>query len=427
MPGQPETDARALAVRLILAVTRDGHMLTDAAPELGDPAVRARALRLATATLRQLPRADAVLAPLLRKSPPASVQALLRLAVVELLALGAAPHGVVNEAVAQVRRMKGGARLAGLVNAVLRRASQLPAQEFHELPVPRLPGWLRRRLVAAYGRDAVVAIEAAHLAGAPLDLTLRPMPNARRLALAEALEAAAGPVQDLPNGTLRLAAGGQVSALPGFAEGLWWVQDAAAALPARLLDATDGEAVLDLCAAPGGKTLQLAAAGADVTALDLSEARLSRLRANLARTGLTARVICADALVWQADRPFDAILLDAPCSATGTIRRHPDLPLIRKPADIASLVALQAQLIDRAVAMLRPGGRLVYCTCSLLPDEGEAQIVAALERHPALRVAAPSDAGLGTPTPEGGLRTRPDYLSEHGGLDGFYMARLERV
>lgn len=425
MPGIPETDPRALALRLLLAVTQDGRMLADSAPASADPAKRARALRLATSTLRNLQRADAVLAPLLRKPPPPEVQALLRLGVVELLEMEEAPHGVVNSAVAQARLLKGGASFAGLVNAVLRRAAQIP--DWSALPVPRLPGWLRRRLVAAFGREAVTAIEAAHLAGAPLDLTPRPMPEEQRAALVEALNNTAGPVTELPGHSLRLRAGAQVSTLPGYAEGLWWVQDVAATLPARLLAVKPGERVLDLCAAPGGKTMQLAADGAEVTALDISEARLKRLRDNLARTGLRADVVCADALTWQPSAHFDAILLDAPCSATGTIRRHPDLPLIRKPADIAALTELQAQLIDRALSMLRPGGRMIYCTCSLLHEEGEAQVTAALARHSDLRLLPMSAPPFGEPTPEGGWRTRPDHLADQGGMDGFYIALVARV
>lgn len=424
-PIHPEPDARTLALRLLLAVTQDGHMLSDTAPDKASPATRARALRLATTCLRHLQRADAVLAPLLRKAPPPEVQALLRLATVEMLELGEAAHGVVNSAVAQARQMRGGERFGGLVNAVLRRAAQTEGWE--ALPVPRLPGWLRRRLAAAYGQEAVVAIEAAHLAGAPLDLTLRPLPDDARDALTEDLAAMAGPVATLPGGSLRLAAGAQVSALPGFAGGQWWVQDAAAALPAQFLAAQPGERVLDLCAAPGGKTMQLAATGASVTALDLSGERLKRLSANLSRTGLSAEIIRNDALTWQPDTPFDAILLDAPCSATGTIRRHPDLPLIRKPGDIAALSELQAQLIDRALAMLRPGGWLAYCTCSLLPDEGEAQVTAALARHPDVTLLPLPAPPFGDPTPEGGWRTRPDHLAGQGGVDGFYIALMTRA
>ena len=209
------------------------------------------------------------------------------------------------------------------------------------------------------------------------------------------------------------------------------MQDAAAALPARILAAAPGASVLDLCAAPGGKTLQLAAMGAEVTALDISGPRLARLRDNLVRTGYGAQVtiITADALAWQPPAPFDAILLDAPCSATGTIRRHPDLPFVKSDADLPPLLALQAALLDRALGWLKPGGRLVYCTCSLLPAEGEAQVIAALGRHPGLRTL-PQALDLPGIAPdwrsaEGGLRIRPDHWAGRGGIDGFYIAALQ--
>jgi 16S rRNA (cytosine967-C5)-methyltransferase len=259
----------------------------------------------------------------------------------------------------------------------------------------------------------VTAIEAVQAGEPPLDLTLRP-----------GFPAPEG--ETLPTGSLRLTGAGQVSALPGYAEGGWWVQDAAAALPARLLDAQPGERVLDLCAAPGGKTLQLAAAGAKVTALDISETRMTRLRANLTRTGLMAELVVADALAWEPAGAFDAILLDAPCSATGTIRRHPDLPFIKDGSDLAGLVALQARLLDRALGWLKPGGRLVFATCSLLPEEGEAQLAGALARHPGLVVEQAQLPGVPAAwwTAEGGLRLRPDNWADRGGMDGFFMARL---
>ena len=409
---QSQNDPRQLAASLVLGVTMQGQMLSESGLANVDPAVRARAQRLAMATLRNLGRADAVLKPHLRKPPSDTVVAALRVAVVEMLDQGAAPHGVVNATVTMLRANATTARVAGMANAVLRRASEF--EGWADLPVQRLPGWLRRRLRGIYGDDTVQAIEAAHHAGAPIDLTLKP---------------GIDPIPDhtpdgmpLPGGSLRLPQGVQVSALPGFDAGDWWVQDAAAALPARLLAAAPDDHILDLCAAPGGKTMQLASAGAQVTALDLSEGRLRRLHQNLARTGLPATVICADALDWQPQAAFDAVLLDAPCSATGTIRRHPDLPYVRKPADLEPLLLLQAQMLDRALGFVKPGGRMVYCTCSLLPDEGESQISAALERHPALRVAPLPPMPFGRATPEGGWRTLPMDLD--GGNDGFYMALL---
>lgn len=402
--------ARATAVAILDGVLGEGRMLSDFSGEGLAPADRARALRLAETVLRQLEPADRLLDKHLRKSPPLTVRNTLRLAVVER-AEGAPAHGVVNAAVEITR--KGGKRsqhLAGLVNAVLRA---LP--ETVSLPVQKLPRWLRQPLVHTYGRDTVTAIEAVQAQEPPLDLTLRPgFPH---------------PEGDLlPTGSLRLRSPGQLSTLPGYAEGGWWVQDAAAALPARLLDPQPGERILDLCAAPGGKTLQLAASGAHVTALDISAPRMARLQANLARTGLAATLVTADALHWQPEAPFDAILLDAPCSATGTIRRHPDLPFVKDGSELPSLTALQSTLVDRALGWLKPAGRLVFSTCSLLPEEGEAQLAAALQRHPRLTIERPDLPGIDPSwwTPENALRLRPDHWAERGGMDGFFLARLRK-
>lgn len=427
--GAPGRDAaRHLAVNLLTGVLKDHQTLDEQGIDDAIPvAVRARARRLTLAALRDLQRADAILSPLLRKAPPPRLHALLRLCVVEMLALGAPRHAVVHAAVSLARTEKGGSAYAGMVNAVLRRAGEVGATGWAALPVPQLPGWLRRRLTAAYGSTVVQTMEAEHHAGALLDITLAPMAATDREALITALSEAAGPVRALPGGSLRLNAGHQVSALPGYADGQWWVQDVAASLPARHLAPQPGESVLDLCAAPGGKTMQLAATGARVTALDRSASRLDRLRANLARTGLQPVVQCADALEWVPPAPVDAILLDAPCTATGTIRRHPELPLIRKPADLGALTTLQARLIDRAAGFLRPGGRMVFCTCSLLPQEGEAQLAAALARNPALRLMRHEAWPIGGPADGGGWRTRPDGMAGQGGMDGFFMALLGKT
>ena len=373
---------------------------------------RARAQRLASAVLRQAEPIDRMLGAHLHKEPPLAVLNILRLAVTEL-AEGGAAHGVVNSAVELARRDKTTQGLAGLVNAVLRK---FPPPVVIEGPVQRLPGWLRQALVARYGKVAVGKMEEVQSRTPVVDLTLRRGTAADSLSGGEVL----------PTGSLRMAAGGHISALPGFAEGAFWVQDAAAALAMRMLGDVSGLSVLDLCAAPGGKTLQLADGGAEVTALDISGPRLVRLQENLARTGLRAQIVTVDALQWAPPAPYDAILLDAPCSATGTIRRHPDLPFLRLPSDIAGLVELQARLLDRALGWLKPGGRLVYCTCSLLQDEGEGQIAAALLRHPNLVMLRPEIAGI-DPAWMGarGLRLRPDYWAETGGMDGFFMACLQ--
>ena len=416
--AKPATDdARKVALRLIAGL-REGQGLSDQSAALrGLPvSVQARAMRLAATTLRHRGRADAVLEGFMSRRPPTPVQEVLQLATVEMLELGGAAHGVVDAAVNLTRGLgRKGQAAAGMVNAVLRKVAGY--EGWAALPPQHLPDWLRGPVVQAYGETAVRAIEAAHQAGAPLDLTLRP-------GAAPQIEGAVA----LPTGSLRLAAQGQVSALPGFEDGQWWVQDAAAALAVRALDPQPGERIADLCAAPGGKTLQLAAAGAQVTAVDISKSRLARLRENLARTGLRAELVASDVLAWQPESPPDAVLLDAPCSATGTIRRHPDLPFLRDGSGIAELIALQARLLDHALMLLKPGGRLVYATCSLLPDEGEEQILDALARHPGLAVETAELQGVeaGWVSPGGGLRLRPDYWPERGGMDGFYIARLRK-
>lgn len=413
--GKPaKGSARGAAVALLNAVLGEGVPMTEALQTPGFAGLpaqdRARAQRLALSVLRVLEPADKVLHPLMRKAPPLAVWNILRLAVVEL-SEGTAAHGVVNEAVGLARADRKTGHLSGLVNAVLRQVPSGVALS----GVQKLPRWLRQPLVHAYGREVVSAIETAHASAPPLDLTVKPG--------AEVPEG-----QVLATGSLRIADRGQVSTLPGFEAGGWWVQDAAAALAVPMLGAVAGQRVLDLCAAPGGKTLQLAAAGAEVTALDISAPRMARVSENLARTGLTANCVVADALHWQPDAPFDAIVLDAPCSATGTIRRHPDLPFVKDGSEIEGLVALQAQLLDRALGWLKPGGRLVFVTCSLLPEEGEGQLAAALARHPGLAVVRPDMPGLDPAwiTPEGGLRLRPDCWADNGGMDGFFMAALTR-
>ncbi len=414
MPQGP-SPARKAAVTLLTQVIADARPLSDsgAVLEALDPADRAAAGRLAAEVLRSLERADKLLKPHLRKPPGVRVMNVLRLGAVEL-AQGGAAHGVVNDCVAIVAGHKRTAGFKGLVNAVLRKLAEDAPARWADLRVPRLPKWLRGPLVEAWGPQAMAAMEKAHFAGAPLDLTAKENAGAVAQMVGGTL---------LPTGSVRLEAG-QVSALRGFESGAWWVQDAAAALPVRLLGDVAGLRVLDACAAPGGKTLQLAAAGAEVTALDLSAARLARLRDNLGRTGLQAEIVAGDLLAHQGR--YDAILLDAPCSATGTIRRHPDLPHLHQGERIGALIALQAEMIDHCLGLLNPGGRLVYATCSLLPDEGECQIEEALQRHPGLQVL-PLEASWieqGWRAPEGGLRLRPDFWAEIGAMDGFYMAVL---
>lgn len=366
---------------------------------------RARAQRLAVQVIRQLEPIERLLEPRLRKAPPLHIMNILRLAVWERVT-GAPAHGVVNGAVDLARHGNRNQHLSGMVNAVLRG---LPEEVTLTGPAQRMPRWLRQPLVHAYGREAVAAMEAIHATTPPMDLTIKGdvIPEGLRL----------------PNGSVRLVEGGQLSALPGYDSGDWWVQDVAASMAVPLLQVQPGQRVLDICAAPGGKTMQMAALGADVTALDISGPRMARVVENLARVRLTAQVIVADALHYVPDVLFDAVLLDAPCSATGTIRRHPELPYLKDGSEIAGLVALQSALLDRALGMVRPGGNLVFCTCSLLPEEGEGQLAAALIRHPDLRVVQPVGVDPAWITEQGGLRLRPDYW---GGMDGFFMVCLQR-
>ncbi|MCF3947470.1 methyltransferase domain-containing protein [Acidiphilium sp. AL] len=374
---------------------------------------RAAAHRIAAAVLRRTGSLDAVLDAYLTKAPPIPVRHALRIGTAQLLLLGAPAHAAVSTAVG-LAHARGLGKFAGLVNAVLRRVATEGKAALDALDAPRLdtPQWLW----ASWGADGR-AIATAHQNEAPLDLSLKPGAKPPEGAVL------------LPTGSARLPAGTDVTTLAGFADGDFWVQDAAAALPARLLGDVAGQRVLDLCAAPGGKTAQLAAAGAIVTALDRDPARLERLRGNLARLDLTAETIAADALEWRPEPKFDAILLDAPCSATGTIRRHPEILHLRRKHDIAACAAIQDRLLDAAASMLTPGGRLVYAVCSLQNDEGAERIDAAcarlgLRRDPLEPGEVP---GLTEAiTASGDLATHPGLWPDRGGMDGFFAARLIR-
>ncbi len=404
---------REAAFDLLAAVLDRRRSLEEALTALPpiDARDRAAAHRLAAAVLRRMGTLDTVLEPWLRREPPPAVRHVLRIGAAGLLLLGTPGHAAVATAVS-LARARGLAPFSGLVNAVLRRVAEAGPAALEDLDAPRLdtPVWLW----SAWGAEAR-AIATAHQTEAPLDVTLAPGTPPPESAIL------------LPTGSARFPAGTAVGDIPGFSEGRMWVQDAAAALPARLLAAQPGERVADICAAPGGKTGQLVAAGASVVAVERDASRLKRLAENLGRWGLRADLVQADANDWKTEERFDAILVDAPCSATGTIRRHPDVQRLKRPNDVANLTQAQDRLLASALKLLKPGGRLVYAVCSLQPEEGAPRIAAALARGgvrhepftPAELAALPEAL-----TPTGHLRTHPGLWPETGGMDGFFAARL---
>ncbi|WP_255468734.1 RsmB/NOP family class I SAM-dependent RNA methyltransferase [Reyranella sp. CPCC 100927] len=391
-----------------------------------DPRDRAFVRLLVATVLRRLGEIDAVLAGCLEKPLPEDADKVidaLRIGVAQLLFLDTPAHAAVDTSV----RLVAGSpldRFKSLVNGVLRRLSRERAAMVPPADAGRLntPDWLWQSWVAAYGEATARAMAEQHLREAPLDFSLRDPASAD--AWARRLDA-----EILPQGSLRRAAGGRIEDLPGYAEGAWWIQDAAAALPVRLLGDLRGRVVIDLCAAPGGKTLQLLAGGAQVTAVDLSARRMKRLADNTRRVGVAADLVTADAAQWRPAAAADAVLLDAPCSATGTLRRHPDIARAKGPADIARLAVVQDRLLVAAAEMLRPGGTLVYAVCSLQPEEGPQRVAAAVRTLPLDRLPVEADElpDLGEAlTPDGDVRTSPSFWSSRGGMDGFFIARLRR-
>ncbi|MBY0508578.1 MAG: MFS transporter [Rhodospirillaceae bacterium] len=420
--------ARAAALSMLdgvfaRAVSTDDQF--DAATDKLDVRDRAFVRLLVATTLRRLGQIDLVLGNFVERRPPDRVINVLRLGAAQLLFLATPAHAAVATSVALVKQ--GHERHAGLVNAVLRRVSEKGAAMIATQDQASLntPMWLWKIWNAAYGEPAARATAEAHLTEPLLDLTVKD--PATREAWAQRLEA-----RLLPTGSLRRTSGGRIQDLEGFAEGAWWVQDAAAALPAKILlhalGDTAGKTVIDLCAAPGGKTAQLAAAGCAVTAVDTSNERLLLLRDNMKRLHLSSDVISADAVTWRPRAQADAVLLDAPCSATGTIRRHPDLPYLKRAEDMTSFAPLQRKLLTAALDMVKPGGWVFYSVCSLQPEERRVVVEAVLADHPAMaRVQIPKEA-LGGESQfidaKGDLRTLPSQWPEHAGLDGFYGALL---
>ena len=437
----PGLAARRIAADILDGVLHKHRTLDDqldgigAHPALKTLADRDRALmrRLVATILRRLGTLGHLLSRLLDRGIPNDApraQSALLIGAAQILWMDVPDHAAVDLSVRLVQADRRAAKYAGLVNAVLRRCAREGAALIDEVKAQTLdiPPWLLNRWIAHYGEATARQIALAISHEPSLDITVKSDPAqwATRLH-----------VETLPTETVRTLLQGPVTMLPGFNEGQWWVQDAAAALPARLFGDLAGKTIADLCAAPGGKTAQLAHGGARVVAVDRSSGRIARLRDNLARLSLHAETAVADALEWHGGSNgagFDGVLVDAPCTSTGTIRRHPDVAWLRQEADLEALTSLQQRLLQKAVTLLKPGGTLVYCTCSLEPEEGERAIAALLAAESALsRVPiAPSEvSGLAEiVTADGDLRTLPCHLPHQdprlGGLDGFYAARLVR-
>ena len=414
-PSQiPADPTRDLAFDILCGVVEHRRMLetTLDRSNLTDPRDRASGHRLAATVLRHMGSMTELLQPLLRREPPVPVRCALLMGVAQLRHLETPPHAAVGTIVSLLRR-RGLAPFAGLANAVLRRVARDGDELAEGLDEDRLdvPAWLW----TAWGNRSRDIAAGLHRE-APIDLTLRPGATAPE----------GGEI--LPTGNLRFPPGTRVTELEGFEQGAFWVQDVAATMPARLLGLKPGQTVIDLCAAPGGKTAQLAVAGAEVTAVEREETRARRLRQNLDRLGLDAKLVVADALVWQPEEKVDAVLLDAPCSATGTLRRHPDVLWVKRPRDVLALAKDQDRLIDAAGAMLKPGGVLLYAVCSLQDEEGPQRVAAALKRGWVLEPFTAEELAQMPEalTKQGTFRTHPGMWAERGGMDGFFAARLRK-
>ncbi len=408
----PGMDARFGALELLESVIRRNHPLEDMLDSVSSfaslpPRDRAFARNLVSTTLRRLGQIDALIGlclekPLAKKSRRS--HDILRLGLCQLLFLDTADHAAVSSSV-ELAGESGQGHTKKLINAILRRMGREGSEMLENLDEERanVPDWLWKSWSSAYGEVACRAIAQAHLTEAPLDLSVKTDPEF----WAEKLGG-----QTMPNGTVRLQKGRQVPDLEGFDDGAWWVQDTAARAAVQLLGDVRGKRVIDLCAAPGGKTAYLLNAGAHVTAVDRSAPRLQRLSENLQRLQLEAEVITADAVQWRPGQKADAVLLDAPCSATGTIRKHPEVAWLKSPEDVQKLAHLQRQLLDTALDMVVPGGLVLYATCSLQAEEGEDQISGIRQIHPSVSVRET-------------LRCLPSEYSETGGQDGFFAALLQ--
>ena len=439
-------DSPGLAVRRVAADIVEGvlgrHRALDEMLEGSDARAATAALAalddrdrgltraIVAVVLRRLGTLRHLLGSFLEEGPPAQaprVETVLLIGSAQILFLGVPDHAAVDLAVRLAREDRKALHFAGLVNAVLRRIAREGAERVAALDAPVLdtPPWLMARWIKTYGEATAHAIAAANGREPALDLTVKSEAEGWAAKLDGRV---------LPTGSVRTVVHGAVTALPGFDEGAWWVQDAAASIPARLLGNVAGLRVADLCAAPGGKTAQLVAAGAKVTAVDRAPARLKRLQENLTRLSLEAELVCADVAAWNPEQTFDAVLLDAPCTSTGTIRRHPDVSWLKRSADITALAALQRRLLDHAITLIKPGGTLVYCTCSLEPEEGADVVADLLAREQSVRRVPITVAEVFGETDfinqDCDLRTLPchftDADSRFAGVDGFYAARLEK-
>jgi 16S rRNA (cytosine967-C5)-methyltransferase len=432
---KPGLEARIAATRILAAVidrktSLDGML----DPEHGNPAFlplndadRGLVKAILQSALRHLPRIDAIIAQLLDTPLPEGARSLHHLLVVaaaQMLYLDVPDHSAVDLAVEQATGDPRSRRFAKLVNAILRRIGREKTTLLASVDdLPCMPDWFMQRLTAVYGQEHALAIAASQLEPPTIDLTVKSDAGT----WAERLGG-----QVMPTGSIRLDKfRGSIPSLEGFDQGAWWVQDAAAALPAKLFGDLSGKRVADLCAAPGGKTAQLVMAGGDVLAVEQSKSRLKRLEGNLARLGLSAEIRCVNLLAMDAEESFDAILLDAPCSSTGTTRRHPDVLWTKEPSDITKLASVQEGLLRHALTLLKPGGRLVFSNCSIDPIEGEDVVSRVLADDPSLMLLPinPADwPGLETAiTPKGEFRTTPAMLPDLGGLDGFYAAVIAKT
>jgi 16S rRNA (cytosine967-C5)-methyltransferase len=432
LPPEPAQglDVRRLAAQLLQncldrRMTVDDAVSSSREAQQFAPRDRALLSTLLLTSFRHGGEIDAILARLVDKPLPrksGTARDILVLGVTQLLYLSMPPHAVIDLAVRSAKADRNALHFAGLINAVLRKVAARGAELRDGLDAARLntPDWLWNRWAKTYGEETARRIAEAHANRPGLDLSFRQDAGSWQEALGGTI---------LPNGQLRLDAGhGPVPELAGYAEGAWWVQDAAATIPARLLGDVHGKSVIDLCAAPGGKTVQLAAMGAEVTAVDLSEVRLRRVQENLERTGFTASTVALDVLSPELSGFWDAVLLDAPCSATGTIRRHPELPYLKNEVQVKELAGLQRRMLRKAASLVKSGGTLVYCTCSLEPEEGEMRARGFLADNPDFEIV-PASGSLpeGSVQPEGWVRTLPcmSYGAAHG-MDGFFAVAMRR-